>query len=54
MKNVKVISKEDLRKMEKSAHRLALIELGMYSIPTHKVFKSKKEYTRKSKFKDVD
>jgi hypothetical protein len=46
-----VISVETLRKIEKTAHRVALIEAGLYAIPTHKVFKSDKSYTRKPKHK---
>ena len=46
-----VISVETLRKIEKTAHRAALIEAGLYAIPTHKVFKSDKSYTRKPKHK---
>ena len=44
-------SREDIRQMEATAHRQALIEEGLYSIPTHKVHKSKKAYSRKGKSK---
>lgn len=46
------ISKETIIKMNGGAHRQALIDLGMYSIPTHKVCKNKKKYTRKNKYKN--
>ena len=45
------IKAEDLRKMEKTAHRKALIEAGVYGRPGHKVHKSVKDYTRKTKHK---
>ena len=41
------MSSKDRAKLESGAHRQALIELGMYSIPTHKVHKNKKAYNRK-------
>lgn len=41
------MTSEDRAKLESGAHRQALIELGMYSIPTHKVHKNKKAYNRK-------
>ena len=41
----------DLRKMEKTAHRRALVETGLYSVPTQKVHKNLKSYNRKPKFK---
>ena len=49
MKRVEKIkeSSSDKAKRESGAHRQALIELGMYSIPTHKVHKNKKKYNRK-------
>ena len=37
----------DRAKLESGAYRRALIELGMYSIPQHKVHKNKKAYNRK-------
>lgn len=40
-------SSEDKAKSLSGAYRRALIELGMYSIPTHKVHKNKKAYNRK-------
>ena len=40
-------SSKDKAKSISGAHRQALIELGMYSIPTHKVHKNKKAYNRK-------
>ena len=43
----KKLSKEQLAKIEGAAYRKALIELGMYSRPTHKVHSSKKKYNRK-------
>lgn len=45
------IDAEAIRKMEKTAHRAALIEAGMYARPTHKVHKSVKDYNRKPKYK---
>ena len=44
-------SEEEIRKMEATANRKALVEEGLYSIPTHKVHKSKKAYSRKGKNK---
>jgi hypothetical protein len=53
MKNTSIhIDKGKLYKIESGAHRQALIDLGMYSIPTHKVHKNKKAYTRKTKHKN--
>jgi hypothetical protein len=46
-----VITVETIRKMEKTAHRVALVEAGIYSRPTHKVHKSIKDYNRKPKYK---
>ena len=40
-------SSKDKAKSLSGAYRQALIELGMYSIPTHKVHKNKKAYNRK-------
>ena len=40
-------SKEELLKMEKTAHRAALIENNLYSIPQHNIHKNKKKYNRK-------
>ena len=40
-------SSKDKAKSLSGAYRRALIELGMYSIPTHKVHKNKKAYNRK-------
>lgn len=45
------ISKETVRKMDKAAHRKALIEAGFYNRPAHKVHKGVKDYTRKAKHK---
>tara|TARA_R110000868_G_scaffold82514_1_gene232957 strand:- start:395 stop:574 length:180 start_codon:yes stop_codon:yes gene_type:complete len=49
MKRVEIISisKGYESKVEGGAYRQALVELGMYSIPTHKVHASKKKYNRK-------
>ncbi len=44
-------SEEEVRKMEATAHRKALVEEGLYSIPTHKIHKNKKAYSRKGKNK---
>lgn len=41
------MSSADKAKLESGAYRQALVELGMYSIPTHKVHKNKKAYNRK-------
>ena len=46
-----VITVETIRKMEKTAHRVALVEAGIYSRPTHKVHKSEKSYKRRGKHK---
>ena len=46
------IDKGKMQKINSGAHRQALIDLGMYSIPTHKVHKNKKAYTRKNKHKN--
>ena len=40
-------SSTDKFKSLSGAYRQALVELGMYSIPTHKVHKNKKNYNRK-------
>jgi hypothetical protein len=45
------ITKDTLRKIEKIAHRKVIVEAGIYAIPTHKVHKSVKNYTRKDKHK---
>jgi hypothetical protein len=49
MKRVEKISlsSKEKAKLESGAHRQALVELGMYSIPTHKVHKNKRKYNRK-------
>jgi hypothetical protein len=41
------MNSKDRAKLEGGAYRQALIELGMYSIPTHKVHTNKKAYNRK-------
>ena len=41
------MNSKDKAKLESGAYRRALIELGMYSIPTHKVHTNKKAYNRK-------
>lgn len=41
------LSSKDRAKLESGAYRQALVELGIYSIPTHKVHKNKKAYNRK-------
>lgn len=46
-KNRFKITKEQIYKMERAARRESEIEIGI--IPTHKVHKSKKLYSRKSK-----
>lgn len=46
-----VITKEQQRKMDKTAHRNALKEEGLLNIPKHKVHKSVKDYKRKPKHK---
>ncbi len=53
MKKMKAIQikAEDLRRIEKTAHRKALIDAGVYGRPGHKVHKSVKDYTRKVKHK---
>lgn len=42
------LTKQELAKIDSGAHRQALIELGMYTIPTHKVHQDKSKYNRKS------
>ena len=41
------LTKQDIAKIDSGAHRKALIELGMYVIPTHKVHQDKSKYNRK-------
>lgn len=48
MENIR-INKMQILKMERAARRKSEIELGF--IPTHKVHKSDKTYTRKAKHK---
>ena len=36
-------------KVEGGAYRKALVDLGLYSVPTHKVHGNKKKYNRKDK-----
>lgn len=38
-------------KVDKGIHREIMIEMGMYNIHKHKVYKDKKQYTRKAKHK---
>lgn len=52
MKNSVIkISKEQLRKIEKSHLRNEMLTTGFYSRPNHIVMKSEKTYTRKQKHK---
>jgi len=52
MKTMRInINQETLRKLDKAAHRAALIEAGLYGRPAHKVHKGAKDYTRKQKHK---
>jgi hypothetical protein len=51
MKAKTKITKEDLMKMNKSAHRKALIGAGLYNIHKNRTFKTKKDYSRKDKHK---
>jgi hypothetical protein len=52
MKNSVIkISKEQLRKIEKSHLRNEMLATGFYSRPNHIVMKSEKTYTRKQKHK---
>ena len=44
-------SEEERRKANSKAHRDALISENLYSVPTHKVHKNKKAYSRKGKHK---
>lgn len=48
------ISKDEVRRMESEGYRKALIDCGMYSVPTHKVHKDKSKYSRKNKHKNKD
>ena len=50
-KKVLTITKEQLLKMDKTAHRNALKETGQLNIPKHKVHKNDKDYVRKPKHK---
>ena len=53
---IKIVIKIDadtIRKMDKTAHRNALVEAGLYNRPTHQVHKSVKDYVRKPKHKKV-
>ncbi len=55
MKNVNYIGTLDtmsIIKMERKISRDLAIEANVYSLPTHKVHKSKKTYTRKIKHKN--
>lgn len=45
------ITKEQLLKMDKKAHRDAMISVGQRITPANKVHKTKKDYTRKPKHK---
>ena len=38
-------------KVDKGIHRNVMLEMGMYNIHKEKVYKDKKQYTRKEKFK---
>lgn len=40
-------SPKEKQKINKQAHRKAVIETGQYGIPTHKVHKNKRKYDRK-------
>ena len=51
MKAKTKITKEDLMQMNKSAHRKALIEAGLYNIHKNRTFKTKKDYSRNPKHK---
>ena len=54
MKNSVVkISKEKLRKIDKSHLREDMLASGFYSRPNHIVMKSNKNYTRKQKHRDI-
>ena len=43
-----MLSIGDKERARKTAVRKVLIELGLYSIPNHKIFKNKKKYDRKN------
>ena len=52
MKNLTItLDENDLRTAEKTARRNEMIELGIYNLHKNRVFKSKKNYTRKMKYK---
>jgi hypothetical protein len=44
-------SVQELLNIEKSAHRNALVDCGIYQRPVHKVHKNKKNYFRTPKHK---
>jgi hypothetical protein len=39
-------------KINKGIHRKIMMDMGVYNVHKQKVYKSKKEYTRKQKFKN--
>lgn len=51
MKNSIKISDRKIKKISKSILRDQMLETGFYSRPNHVVFKSEKDYTRKTKYK---
>lgn len=52
MKNTTIkLNQEDLRQADKARRRDEMIELGIYGLHKNKVFKNKKAYTRKTKYK---
>ena len=47
------IKKEDINKANKTARRAEMIEAGVYNLQKARVFKSKSNYTRKTKHKET-
>ena len=47
------IKKEDINKATKTARRAEMIEAGVYNLQKARVFKSKSNYTRKDKHKEI-
>lgn len=44
-------TKQEEVKENRGIHREVMLEMGMYNIHKEKVYKDKKQYTRKEKFK---
>lgn len=54
MKNINIkIKKSDLDKINKTSRRKEMVESGVYNLHKNKTFKSKGDYTRKTKHKEI-